>query len=214
MTALRICFVGDSITTGTGDERYQGWPGRLCAAEHAKGHDVTAYNLGVRGDTSPLIAERWRAECQARLPDEFPGALIFAFGVNDTVEEGGKRRVESADTAETARRILTAAAGWKPTLMIGPAPIIEARMPMKIGPLVRDLKNIRIATLSRILDGIAAEAGVPYLDLYTRLTDDTVWAKALAAGDGVHPSAEGYQRLAEIIGTWPAWRAWFGGNHR
>ena len=60
MTILRICFVGDSITQGTADKEYLGWPGRLCAGERARGHDLTCYNLGVRADTTADIARRWR----------------------------------------------------------------------------------------------------------------------------------------------------------
>ncbi len=41
MTAIRICFVGDSITAGTGDNTCLGWPGRISAAEIARGHDVS-----------------------------------------------------------------------------------------------------------------------------------------------------------------------------
>ena len=44
MTELRICFVGDSITQGTGDDTALGWPGRLIAAARAQGHDFCGYN--------------------------------------------------------------------------------------------------------------------------------------------------------------------------
>ena len=79
--ALRICFIGDSVTAGTGDDMFQGWAGRLCEMAWDEGHDVTGYNLGIRGETSPMIAARWRAECTPRLPDGVPAALVFAFGV-------------------------------------------------------------------------------------------------------------------------------------
>jgi lysophospholipase L1-like esterase len=209
MTVLRLCFVGDSVTAGTGDEHYSGWPARLCAAEHAKGHDVTMYNLGIRGDTSVMIAKRWRAECQQRLPAEYPGGLIFSFGVNDAVEENGTRRVEPEETAQTARAILAEAAAWQPTLMIGPTPIDESKMPFTAAGVTRDLRNARVATMSRILEGIATEAGVPYFDAFTWLNEAPAWRRAMAAGDGAHPSAEGYAFLAASIGMWPHWRRWF-----
>jgi lysophospholipase L1-like esterase len=31
----------------------------------------------------------------------------------------------------------------------------------------------------------------------------------MAAGDGIHPTAEGYAVMAQFIDTWPAWRKWF-----
>ena len=45
--ALRICFIGDSITNGYGDPEYSGWPAYLSAAARHGGTDITAYNLGV-----------------------------------------------------------------------------------------------------------------------------------------------------------------------
>jgi acyl-CoA thioesterase I len=208
MTVLRICFIGDSITAGTGDDAYLGWPGRLCAAERARGHDLTNYNLGIRADTTPLVARRWRAECEARLPAEFPAGLVFAFGINDTAEEPSGLRVNPGESARVARAVLGEAVRWKPTLMIGPTPVDETKMPTRVGPVARDLKNARIATASRILEGIATEVGVPYLDLYRLLADDPEFRKSLAAGDGVHPTEEGYALMAARIGAWSGWRHW------
>jgi len=212
MTILRICFVGDSITAGTGDDQYLGWPGRLCATERAKGHDVTLYNLGIRSDTSPLIAARWRAECEARLPPPYPAALMFAFGINDTAEElAGSLRVRPADTIRIARQILGEAKAWLPTLMIGPVAVDESKMPLRIGLVRRDWRNQRVQQTARDLAAVASEVGVPYLDLYSLIGNDPAFSRALAAGDGVHPSSEGYAILATAIGSWMAWRAWFDG---
>ena len=36
-----------------------GWVGRVVAASFAAGTPVTAYNLGVRGETSVQVASRW-----------------------------------------------------------------------------------------------------------------------------------------------------------
>jgi len=108
MTALRICFVGDSLTNGTGDDAFLGWPGRLCAAECRRGHELTCYNLGVRADTSVLIAARWREECAARLLEPYQGGLVFAFGNNDTaIQDDAKEvRVPYPQSFSTARAIL------------------------------------------------------------------------------------------------------------
>lgn len=210
MAILRICFVGDSLIAGTGDDQYLGWAGRLCAAERAKGHDVTLYNLGVRGDTSTLIAARWQAECAARLRPPYSGALVFGFGVNDVGEElAGKPRVPPDETVRAARAILREARAWLPTLMVGPAPIDEAKTLMTAGPVPPDFRNEKIARMSRTLAGVAAEVGVPYLDLYSLLGTDPAFMRAVTAGDGVHPTAAGYAIMATTIGTWLPWRAWF-----
>ena len=91
MTELRVCFIGDSLVLGTGDDDFLGWPGRVMQRERQAGHDLTMCNLGIRGDTTTMIETRWRAEAEARMPAETPCALVFSFGCNDMAMD--RRRV-------------------------------------------------------------------------------------------------------------------------
>ena len=209
MTQLRICFVGDSLTNGTGDRAFLGWPGRLCRREVAAGHSITCYNLGIRAETTEMIRARWRAECTPRLLDSFPGALVFSFGTNDTAEEAGQTRVAAARSVENARAMIAEAMDWKPTLWIGPPPIDESQQPFQAGPgsPVRMFSNARIAALSDAFAAAAADMGVPYLDLITPLSADGAWQRAV--GDGVHPPDDGYAIIADRVAGWDAWRRWF-----
>jgi acyl-CoA thioesterase-1 len=81
--SIRICFFGDSIVNGTGDDACLGWVGRICSAARRRGIDLTCYNLGIRRDTSTDILARWQIEARARLPDQYDGRLVFSFGAND-----------------------------------------------------------------------------------------------------------------------------------
>lgn len=209
MTQIRICFVGDSLINGTGDGAFLGWPGRLCRREVQAGHVITSYNLGVRAETTEMIRSRWRAECEPRLLDTFPGALVFSFGTNDTAEEDGETRVAFDRSVENARSMISEAMDWKPTLWIGPPPIDEGQQPFQAGPgmPVREFSNARIAALSDAFAAAAAEMGVPYLDLFTPLSGDSAWRAT--AGDGVHPPDDGYAIIAERVAGWDAWRNWF-----
>ena len=163
VTSVRICFVGDSLTNGTLDDAGLGWPGRLVAAERACGHDLTLYNLGVRAETTADIARRWCAECAPRLPDDFAGALVFAFGINDTVEDPGTGiRVPHDRSCENACAIIGAAAAWKPTLWVGPTPAEMARQPYSPGPGISfRFDNARTAALSRAYADLAGDLAVP-----------------------------------------------------
>lgn len=211
MTILRICFVGDSLTNGTNDELYQGWPGRLCAAECARGHDVTHYNLGIRAETSEQIEQRWRAECNPRILDIHPGALVFSFGVNDmAIETGTEPRVSRAASVESAKRMLSEAQSWLPTLWIGPMPVDDTQQPFQSAPGVSyDFSTDRLRDLCQDYQALAAELGIPYLEMLKPLSQNDEWQKAFTVGDGVHPTGSGYAYAAELIGAWPAWRAWF-----
>ena len=191
---MRICFIGDSFVNGTGDDACLGWAGRLCRDARAAGREVTYYNLGVRRDTSADIARRWRAEAAPRLPVEHPGALVFSFGVNDCVTDGGLRRVALVDTLGHARSILSEASVLRSTLMVGPPPVIDAAA------------NARIVELSAALAKPCHDSGVPYLPVFEKLARSPVWRDSLAGGDGAHPRANGYELWAGLVSAWEPWR--------
>lgn len=211
MTTIRICFVGDSLVLGTNDEAFLGWPGRLCRDARAGGHNVTLYNLGIRAETSEQIATRWRAEVAPRILDDHPGALVFSFGANDCAEIVGQgRRVALARSAAVARDMMTQARDWMPTLWIGPPPVDDSRQPFQSTPEISyHFASERVAELNGAYKTIAAELGIPYLDMYARLAEDPAWPGMFEDADGVHPIAAGYEVMAEHISNWPAWQAWF-----
>ena len=196
MATLRIAFLGDSMTNGTGDPAMLGWVGRICAAARTRGHDVTAYNLGIRRDTSADIADRWHAEATARLPSEHPRALVFCFGVNDCVEENGTPRVPNHATLAHAESMLLRAETLGPVLLIGPPPIDD------------DATNARVRILDAHLLELGARLRIPYLPTLAPLLADPHWIAEARAGDGAHPGARGYAAMAALIEAWPAWRAW------
>jgi lysophospholipase L1-like esterase len=207
MTELRICFFGDSIVHGTKDPTTLGWPGRLCAGAIDAGHDITMYNLGVRGETSEGVRRRWRDEAERRISPEMSGALAFAFGLNDSlVDRDGSWRVKTHRIRENARAVLSDAGRWLPTLMIGPAPVDDTRMPPQPADAVRwATDNERIRSVSEILADVATEADVPYLDVFGSFVGDGRWQAAITASDSIHPP-EGYVLIAELVAAWDAWR--------
>lgn len=193
---LRIGFFGDSFVNGFGDPDGLGWVSRVYAAAIARGHIVTAYNAGIRGDTSADIGARWRDEAIRRLPAGHPRALVFSFGANDCLVDGGRRQLEPAASAANARQILKGAMALAPTLMVGPAPIAEPDVNRHVQDLIPDLQ------------AICRELAVPFLDVFGPLQSSAAWMHEAAAGDGAHPGRGGYRALADLVDRWPPWRAW------
>lgn len=194
---LRICFVGDSFVAGVGDPTALGWTGRLLAHAAVAGRQPTAYNLGVRRQTSTDIADRWQAECEPRLPAGTEARVVFSFGVNDTMVESGRPRVD-ADTSvahlidflDTAR-----GRGWS-ALVVAPPPIDDPA------------HNLRTAELGERFARVCAAARVPYAATHRLLAADETWCAEVRAGDGAHPAAGGYTAFADAV--LPVWREWLG----
>jgi lysophospholipase L1-like esterase len=104
VTDVRICFIGDSFVNGTGDPLCLDWTGRVCATAITLGYPITYYNLGIRRETSPDIAARWRDECARRLPATIDGRVVLSFGANDTTIEQGQQRLSLDATLRHSTR--------------------------------------------------------------------------------------------------------------
>ena len=208
----RICFIGDAFTVGAGDETILGWVGRLAQAEWQRNHDVTVYNLGIRGDSTRAIRRRWRGECEARLPQGSNGRLVFMFGGNDAKEIVGTGiDVPLEESVANARAIVAEAAAWYPTLWISLIPMNETRPYPTLLPGMPQYRfdNGRQALYTQRYAEVARELAVPFLDIHAPLLHDPEWQRLTQSGDGSNPNAEGYARIAALITAWPAWRTWF-----
>ena len=190
---LRVCFLGDSFTLGTGDDDGLGWAGRVHATERGRGIDLTAYNLGVRGQTGAEIAARAEREVGERLAGRGDRqAVVIAFGTNDIRMD---RPVE--ETASALERIVRWAGGQGYAVFVMGAP--HAAEPEL--DALRALRNVALEETARRL-------GVPYLDVRERVADWTAWHRGAMEGDGIHPGSEGYAAVAAVFRAWTPWRAW------
>lgn len=191
---IRICFLGDSFVNGAYDEAMLGWAGRLCIAATRPDSPITYYNLGVRRNTSRDILLRWEGECALRLPDTCDCRLVLSCGVNDTVIEGGKRRMSPEESCANIRQVLHGAMKYK-VLMIGPTPIAD------------DDQNKRIQAISLAFSREANALGIPYIDLFSQLVGDDAYRHEVSSNEGLHPRSNGYAKIAGIIRASSSW--WF-----
>jgi lysophospholipase L1-like esterase len=189
--ARPVLFFGDSLVAGVGDSSGVGWVGRVTLASARRGVAVASYNLGVRGDTCEQVASRWRWEAVARLDVESGGRIVLSCGASDALAGVELDRSRAAVIGVLS----TAAALGLPVLMVGPAP-------------VRDLAaNQRIRALSQAFAQVCAQASVPFIGVFDTVRRSRLWLEDLRCGDGVHPSGEGHQALADVVFSrgWSAW---------
>ena len=197
----RIFFIGDSFTHGTGDPEGLGWIGRVCAQAMTQGKDLTGYNLGVRGDTTYLIQQRWQPEVQCRIAETALVGFVFSFGANDVNLDGetGRPRVCLTDSLIYAQRILRQAEQMGPVLMVESPPIADDAA-----------ANQRLIELNQQIADLCNTLAIPHIPTCTALLNNSVWVEEAIANDGAHPRAEGYKALAKIIlgsKQWPQWLA-------
>ncbi|WP_278262399.1 GDSL-type esterase/lipase family protein [Nocardia sp. AG03] len=192
---LRLCFLGDSFVQGIGDPDYRGWVGRVLATTDT---EVTAFNLGIRRNTSDDVAARCWAEVDARTVPEADNRIVLSFGSNDMVEEDGRVRVDPTRTlanlatllAESVRRGLF-------VLVVGPPPVIDAG----------ESHLRRTTRLAAEMSALCHAREVPFVDVTAALAADPVWVAEARDRDGAHPGSGGYDRLAALVrdGGWHDW---------
>jgi len=190
---IRICFIGDSFVNGTGDPAHLGWVGRLCALSQSNEIELTHYNLGIRGDTSKDVYQRWESECNRRLPDHSDNRLVFSFGVNDTTIENGQLRMSTQNSIQTTHDMLVNAAVQYKVIMIGPPPVDD------------QAQNERIKNLDTAFQSLSNTLKLPYLSVFATLLNTPVWTKEVSANDGAHPKSAGYTALAQLVKAWDHW---------
>jgi len=191
---LRVCFLGDSFVQGTSCDAGLGWVGQVYAeARRIPGLDLTMFNLGIRGQSGPEIAERAIAELSPRLIDKGQAqAVVLAFAANDI-----RLEVALEDSLAAAREMLSwvKAQGFTP-FFVGPPPSADPE---------KDKGRRALAVeLYKVCDDLEA----PRLDVQAEVADWSLWFDECAAGDGAHPNTAGYGLIADAFKAWAPWRAW------
>ncbi len=187
---IRIAFVGDSFVNGTGDPEYLGWTQRVCQyiQKNNQNIELTAYNLGIRKETSIDILKRWEDEVQPRLIDGDKFIVVFSFGVNDCVIIDGKQRVDLNTSVKNFQNILSKAkAKYDEVLFVMPPAIDNGKI------------NSNIEKLIRLYTKVCIDLEIKYINKFDELRINPIWKKETSQNDGAHPKSEGYEVFTNLI---------------
>ncbi len=188
---IGLCFIGDGFVAGYGDPKALGWVSRVVGRTSTHDADLTAYNLGVRDDSSADAMARWRTECVSRWNGRAERRLVVAVGAQDipTGVSTARSRLNLANILDEA------ATSGIATFVVGPLPTLDAEL------------NVRLEALSVAQADVCERRGVPFVDCFHPLQHHDQWLSDLAAGDGTHPGQAGYGLIAWLVLHY-GWQDW------
>ncbi len=185
-----ICVFGASSTWGAWDSEKGGWVNRLRLHLESKDYEVDVYNLGVSGDTTKDVLERFDVEAKAREPT----LIIFSIGDNDSVwdKSQSKNLVSQEDFEKNIKVLVEKSKKFKSkVLFIGLKNVIESKTtPVSWGSFYYTNKSIK--TYDAKLKKLTVKMKVPYLPVFGLLEDNDF-------SDGVHPNSQGHEKLFKEV---------------
>ncbi|CAN5889634.1 GDSL-type esterase/lipase family protein [soil metagenome] len=188
---IGLCFVGDSFVAGYGDPKALGWVSRVVGRTPVHDVDLTAYNLGVRGDSSAEVMTRWRTECGPRWQGRGERRLVVGVGAEDT----GRGITTARSRLNLANVLDEAATTGIAAFVVGPTPVLDAEV------------NARLEVLAEAQADVCSRRDVQFVDCFHALRQHDQWQSDLAAGDGTHPGQSGYGLIAWLV-LHAGWLRW------
>jgi len=170
-----ILFLGDSLTAGLGVEAEQAYPrllGEMLARDGIS--DVRIVNGGISGSTSAgaLARLRWYQQIA-------PSILFLALGAND-----GLRGLTMEEMARNLNAVIEAAKARGMRVILA-----GMELPPNYG-------QEYTAAFRHVYHDLAARHGLPLIPF---LLEGVGGVPALNQADGIHPNAEGHQRIARHV---------------
>lgn len=200
-----IIAFGASITYGAWDTE-GGWVARLRKYLDTKSlapgqaEYFLTYNLGISGDNSLGLLERFEAELKPRLDDEEENILIFSIGINDSqfVSKDSKNRISPKDYQLNLTKTLNLAKKYSAKIVfVGITPCDET----KTNPLSWDkskcYKNEYIKKYNGLAKDVCRKNKIGFIDIFPLML-----GKNNLLEDGLHPNTEGHKLIYKEVKKW------------
>jgi acyl-CoA thioesterase-1 len=189
---LALVFLGASLVAGVGDPKGQGWVTRVVGRTQHPDLELTAYNLGVRGDTSADLLHRWATEVPRRWVGRTERRVVISVGTSDVLEgiSLARHRLNLANLLDDATR------SGVGTFVVGPPPADDPEL------------DARLEVLVEAQADVCARRGVPFVDCFAPLLGHDQWRTDLATSRvRHHPGQAGYGLIAWLVlhNGWAQW---------
>lgn len=193
---MNICIFGDSITYGAFDPEKGGWANRLRLHLDSKDDfEDEVYNLGVSGDNTEGLLERFDSEAKFREP----GFLIFAIGVNDSqyVISEKQNRVTIEKFEQNIKELISKAKIiTDKILFIGLTPVDEAKTTPIPWNTDKMYKNEYVEKYNSKIKEVCENERVDFIDIFSGMMKEDYKTMLI---DGLHPDSKGHEWIANRI---------------
>ena len=200
-----ILVFGDSITYGAWDVE-GGWVQRLRRFLDKKVIDSNyesyylTYNLGISGDNSELLLERFKKEIEARIEEKDEEVIIIiSTGSNDSIfiDKSKTTMINPDKFKNNLKKLFTIAKKYsKKIVFVGDAPVDET----KVDPIPWlpgcSYKSSLIKQFNDMAESQCKKEKVNYIDLW-KYYEKIDYKKLMV--DGIHQNSEGHKIMYEIV---------------
>ena len=192
---MRLCIIGDELVAETGDPRALGWVGRVIARSSFT-ETPTVMPLGIPGESTKELSERWDAEVSPRFHGDPDQRLIIAVGCADAVQgvSTPRTRLHLANIADAAL-----ARGTR-VMFVGPPPLAG-------------VNTSAVGELSAAVNDVAHRRGLPFVNCFDPLVANEQWFEDMASSQARNeagltlPAQAGYGILAWLV-LHQGWYEW------
>jgi len=196
----RILVFGASITYGAWD-REGGWVQRLRKFLDEKTLTFRIYNLGITGNTTKELLERFEFEAKQRfkLKERDDRIIIFSIGINDSqfVISKNDLRTKPEKFTENIQKLIGLAKKFNSKIaFLGLTPVDELKTTPTSWDRDKTYKNENVRKYNEIIKSVCKENNISFIEIFEK------WIKSdykKLLEDGLHPNSEGHQKIFEIV---------------
>ena len=185
-----ICVFGDSIAFGALDYEGGGWVGRLKKYFEAD-CGALVYNLGIDGDNTDYLLERFDVEAEAREP----AVIIFAIGINDASFrkslKGNKVPIsgfkKNLDILSQKAKVFT-----KKVIFISITKVDESKTAPTPWNTDNFYENKNVKEYNQAIKDFCRKNNLLFIDLFDLLDKEDL-------EDGLHPNSAGHEKMFQRV---------------
>lgn len=185
-----ICIFGASTTWGAWDKEKGGWVNRLRLFLE-NNYEVFVYNLGVSGDTTKDLLERFETEAKARNPT----IIMFSISDNDSlyIKSEDKNLVNIKDFEKNLKELIKKSKKFtNKIIFLGSKSVDESKTnPI---PWQKDYyytkENMKL--YDKKVREIAENNDCNYIFLFNELNNKDF-------EDGLHPNSKGHEKIFQKV---------------